>query len=276
MRITQRMQPFMRDGLEAVEDTEQAAHGGRLVVRIKTQAAGHVECALEIARAIKQGENAAGAVEQRVHRWPGMTVVFECSCAEFPGSLPGVSIVVGKGHFPPSRLPIVRVLAMQLFHMLDDLREPAARRQRPCADVDQAQKVFFEKSGCVHGRVVHGRFDTKIVVGDPGGPGRFIDGIFDHARGRHCPDFVHQLRVNLKPLRIVGPMPREWRPEARAHQVQGRAIGHPDLVPDVVCPGVGQLLIRRLGAVALHLQEVHVLDVGVVVGKRAVDIAHPV
>ena len=71
-------------------------------------------------------------------------------------------------------------------------------------------------------------------------------------------------------------MPREWRPEARAHQVQGRAIGHPDLVPDVVCPGVGQLLISRLGAVALHLQQVHVLDVGVVVGKRAVDIAHPV
>ncbi len=164
---------------------------------------------------------------------------------------------------------------MQALHVFDGLRESAAFRQCRGADIDQAPDVLFAKGGRIHGGIVNRGLDAKIVVGDPGGPGRLLRGVVQHARRRHRPDLVHQLRVDLEPVRVVVPVAGDRRAVTGMHQGQCIPIGHPDLVAHMVLPRVSQLFIGRLDAVFLHLQQVHVFDIGVVVRKRAVHLPYP-
>ncbi len=79
----------------------------------------------------------------------------------------------------------------------------------------------------------------------------------------------------MKPLRVVVLVPGQWWAKPRAHQAQCLAIGDPDLVPDVVRPGVGQLCVSWFWTMALHLEKVHVLDVCIVIRESPVDRPYP-
>ena len=208
--VLERHGAVQRNAANAVDDAQEAAHRGGLVVTVEAHGTTDEEGLFNVSVAVQQGQDTHCAVQVGI-----------------PDALGDVGLVHIEliGNHLARSLPIVRVLLPQLQAFVDDMAETVSLGEIFLGVADERGNVTLEEGLGVHGAIYHGRGDGPVVGGDAGSPVGDGGGILGHAGSRVGPNLVDELRVDLEPVRVVFLLASVRRRETIVHQAQGGAIG---------------------------------------------------